>query len=313
MHILGKILIWLVVLAAGAATYLTTRVLDIRNSWKTTLTQLETANQQDAETIAQKKRELKALQDQYARTTLGWGTYWNQRSGGQNQITGGVLPIGIGTDDGFGTRGNQPLPQGAELPTVHAFRPLQDGSYMYVGEFQAVAINPQSAQVKALWNIRGNETDSWAFSDQWRFRTAVPPKAVTQLVSLHASLTSLDELLADKTRFVAAQTRLLEVADEQLKYRIEELVGGDVAAPVDPNALAEGEKPEYSHGLLAALAYEEEQRNAALLSVDQMRRRLKTSFETLQELVKQNNLLARTLPQPEPAAESTSPVSVNSN
>jgi hypothetical protein len=284
MHTLGKVLVWLVVLGWIGALALTVKMLDVRNSWTQKLDGLKARNVQNAEQIAQKQAELDNLRSELAQTMLGWDKAWSNIPVIPNQD--GTLTAQIGTNDGFG------LPATAEPPVAYLFvtNPA-DGTSQYVGSFQAAAVRENQAAFRPTFRIRGNEPQQWQASGNWRVRAMIPPGFMERFSDLHGSLTLGDQALAGKQQHLQIQQELVEVSKQHLTHRQEELLGYKTPPP-GADRLSE----EWTVGLVAAIANEEDRRNEELTELDRLRREVKDAFAQRRTLIEQNAALVRSLP-----------------
>ena len=287
MHTLGKVLVWLVVIGWVAALAMTVKMLDVRNSWTQKLDDLKTRNQQNAAQIAEKQSEFDDLRAQLAQTMLGWDKAWSNIPVIPNQD--GTLTAQIGTNDGYG------LPATPEKPAAYLFvtNPA-DGTSQYVGSFQAAAVRENQTAFQPTFRIRGNEPQQWPASGNWRVRAMVPPTFVERFSDLHGALTLGDQALANKQQHLQIQQELVEVSKKHLTHRQEELLGYKTPPP-GADQLPE----EWTVGLAAAVANEEERRNEELTELDRLRREVKDAYARLGTLIRQNTELVRSLPGPD--------------
>lgn len=180
MHILGKILVWMLVLAAGASAALLSRQLQIRNSYAKKLrlrrnVDLQKANPSDLslreqvaknrEVIASKKAEIDRLEADLDQALIGWQKMWDNRQARARRDANGRQTLGIdaGTDEGLGAEVNDPKAnlKVRKNTVFHVFRrlnPAQPDS-VYVGRFKLDPTNQQSigpAGVTAYpdWDLR---------------------------------------------------------------------------------------------------------------------------------------------------------------
>lgn len=279
MHTLGKVFTWLTVVLAIGAIVLSLRLLDVRNSWTKQASELKQANEANAQNIAEQGRRLRNLRAELHRTTLIWGRFWNGQAGVLDR-NAGTLQVRVGTNQGVG------VPDRGEPPTLHAFRPTQDGGVMYVGEFRVATLRENESALQPIWRVRAGETQTWQ-PGTWRFREAIPPDHQTRFLNLRTELTVADELFAAKQDYLRAQEDLIRSANEHLRYRRQELIGD----PNDPK----------NKGLNGEVAAEEEARNKALADVDDLRRIRENALQRIKELIATNKELADRLPGPKPA------------
>ena len=297
MHVLGKVFTWMIVVLALVAMVLTAKMHGVRNSYHEQVEDLKEQNERNATALAQRRRDLQDLRGELHRTLLGWDRYWNNVEAGKlRPMEGTISTENLGTDQGLGLP-KRPNPQDPEPPVVHAFRPTDDGSYVYVGPFQTTStLRENVAVLKSAWGVRGQEADSWNKAGTWRFWALVPSPYTTRFSDLQKQLTVADESLLSAGKNLDLQNQLAAAAGRDLKFRLGQLLRAPNVQP--------GEKdPEL--GLIKAIEYEVEERDERLMEVDQLRRELKDATETRDELNQENNRLADSLPKPKPALTPT--------
>jgi hypothetical protein len=287
MHILGKILAIFVVLAAVGAAMITSKLVVVRNSWT-------------AKNFAAKKKyletkpkvdELEARVDQSRSEAVRkrdlWGTYWNNVQTAKAAADGSVQ-VNVGAESGW-------------YPNLllHGFEVAADGASIYRGSFLAADVRNGGSLLKPNWRVSPEELNTWQFNQPWRWRNTIPSGQSENIDRQLLSILKYEETLGDRRRTLATQSGLLDQANENLKRREDELVGGDTLEKSELVA------PEFREGLVAALEQAEEQRNLILEKIDHLRREIREIQRQIEELVKDNNELVGQLPQPEPDAKVT--------
>jgi hypothetical protein len=297
MNIWGKVLLGLVILGAGAATALTARMVEVRNSWLKQNQNLREANIENVKQIASKEAELEKVRNDLKVALLNWGTpvtgFPIQPGAGAGAIN---LQVGMRNNIISGEARQMPDGSAGQNPLLHAFRPADDGNgYAYVGPLRPQSITDTNTTAVPVWTVRSGEADPWnAQTQQWRVWPRVPPGAVTQFMDLQARLIKADESLASKDKYLEIQQALLDEAKKQNQVRRQELLGPE-NPPESPEPL---DGMEYTHGLLAAMEAEEEARNVLLAEIDRLRRELKASYARLNGLRDDNLKKVQQLPQP---------------
>src|SRR5687768_12117138 len=126
MHALGHVLIWLIALGALAATALTAKTYDVRNSWIKKVDQLKQDVAKNEPIIAEKKARLDALQDELDRTILGWGRPFVNVQGQLGQSFQLTLqdPLLMSWLASLGQTAQ-------ESQVIYVFQPQPDGSSLY--------------------------------------------------------------------------------------------------------------------------------------------------------------------------------------
>ena len=297
MHTFGKVLVWCVVIGWLAALALTAKTLHVRNSWTEKHDKLKANNVQNAEQIAKLQAEADRLRSDLANTMLGWDKAWSNIPVQPNGD--GTLAAQIGTNLGYG------LPATPEKPMAYLFvaNPA-DGTSTYIGAFQAAAVRENQAAFAPVFRLRGNEQQSWPASANWRVRTMIPPNLVERFSDLHTSFVLADQALASRQQHLQIQQELVQVSQQHLKQRMDELQGYETPPP-GADRLSE----EWTIGLIAAIGNEEERRNEELGELDRLRREVKNAYMQQDQLIKDNTALVRSLPGPDFADDQ--PVAAN--
>ena len=135
MHVLGKVFIWLVVLGTLGATVLTSKMLQVRNSWTKKYEDLNGngssekigAYKENAIEKSKKTRKRNQIRDELVRVERGWGRYWNNLNAERSPLKPEALAFrDIGTNQGF-----------VIGSVVYVLQPNPDGSsYTYVGLYE---------------------------------------------------------------------------------------------------------------------------------------------------------------------------------
>lgn len=281
MHVLGKVGVWLVVIAAAASTLLTAKLIQVRNSW----TKRSVENQKTMQTLRPKIAELKdqvaQLEAEYFRAKELWGYAWNNVPTQVLRPTEGVLTINIGTNNGV-----------REKQYLYGFELLPDGTSVYRGDFTVVTARDVQAQVQPNWRVRPEDVQTWQPAANWRWRNLIPPGSQPTYDQQILAIAKSDDLLTLRREKLAAEVTAEAKAQEALKLRESELVGGEELSK-DP-----AEAVENREGLVAAVVQVEEERNDVLRQVDELRRRLRLVQQKIEEQRALNLELAGQLPQP---------------
>ena len=293
MHISGKIFLFLAIVGGFASAAFTAQMITVRNSWTMKNDGLRQKNVENAKAIVTKEAELAKLRDELQIVLMNWGTPITGFNVTKADAASVSLPIGMRN----GIVGGQNRDGGVN-PLLQAFRPSADGKgYVWVGPLHVQSVTDTNAELVPTWTVRSGEAAPWnAQNQRWRVWQRVPGGNVTRFTDLQQALIIADERFTAKTGFLAVQQNLFDDANTQHQKRLQELQGPD-------NAPAPGAKLvglEFTHGLLAAIAGEEEARNSLLAEIDGLRRDAKAAFATLQETTDDNSELIKQLP---PAAE----------
>jgi len=286
MHILGKILTWTLFVVAGTSTVLMARQLQIRNSYTDKLDDLKRDNRKNAQIIEEKEEELRRLNVEYERIMAEQQSYWDNRTGLINPAAG-TIGLGVGRRDGVGRideNANPPVKVRRREQLHLFFRPdRNDPQTVYVGPFR-LSTNPaeigdRSVTVYPAWNLRPGELQRWegqAGGNVWRVRSTVPSRYPSAFKDKYLLLESIERELASVADQKVRATKQKESAEaEVIRYR--KRITGDAD----------------NVGLVARLQKAEEDRNAVLVVVDGLRRRLKQMVDRRKMLEQENRRLVQ--------------------
>jgi hypothetical protein len=269
MHIAGKLLILLTLGLSLGAFYMGAKLIDRRGKW---LKDVEQAKQEDAaaaDALAKAQLDHKTASGDLEREMLRWDHYWSEIPGGyvaqQN-----MLIANAGTADGVEPNS-----------IVHAFQLGPKGVPSYVGPFTVAEVQAKQASLKPAFRVREEDLAKWQ-ANSWRFRTMIPSSFTSRITDLETQLVKADELLTKQNGNLESQKKLIDEAKHQHDDRIGELLGNKANAA--------------QPGLVADIARAEDQRNASLAEVDRLRREIRTTLQHVEQLIQENNNLARTLP-----------------
>ncbi len=288
MHIMGKVGVWLVVIAAAASTVLTAKLVQVRNSWTKKSVGFQKQYLELQPKIAELKEQQVQLEAEYFRSKELWGRYWNKVPTQLQRPAEGVMVANIGANDGV-----------RDKHSLYGFEILQDGTAVYRGDFTVVAVQDAQCQLQPNWRVRPEDVQTWAPNANWRWRNLVPPGYQTTYDQQILAIAKSDDTLALRKEKLVAETALEVKAQGQLKLREAELVGGDQLSK-DP-----AEAVENREGLVAAVELTEEERNQMLRKVDELRRRLRIVQQGIDQRKADNVELTRKLPQPATSVGST--------
>lgn len=278
MHTVGKVLIWLVVLAAGAGTVLTAKLIQVRNSHTRKAEKLDADFARVSNQLGKAEAELNSLKAELARELLNW-----DRAPLQGETT--VIDprqgrIAVRLERSSGLKVNQWL---------YGFEINPEGKPVYRGAFEITQVADDQVALVPTFRLRAEDIASLK-SGNWRWRTLIPAAFPARHSDLQLQLVKNDELLVDRTANVTEQQKLLKEATAQLTRRREEIVGG-------PSLPKEDFRPtEEKAGLVAALQEVEEMRNQLLIDVDQLRQQLRQVSSELGKTQEENVSLVNRLP-----------------
>lgn len=276
MHVLGHVFIWLIALGALAATVLTTKTYDVRNSWIKKVDQLKQDTAKNEPILAEKEARLRALQEELGRTILGWGRPFPNVDGQLNnnfQFTS--------QDPGL-VNWLAALDQAQQASqVVYVFQPQPDGSSLYIGSFQLGGAVQQggAALFNPTWTPRGEDFAAIQNPDgPFRVRPMVPAHFPSKYASIRGEMSITERFLADKQHDLAEQK--LREADAK-------------AIRDQRNTQLQG--PE---GVVSQLKTAEDARNVELDELDHWRRKNDDARQTIESLMKENRDMEQQLKQP---------------
>jgi hypothetical protein len=276
MHVLGHVFIWLIAVGALAATVLSAKTYDVRNSWIKKVDQLKQDVEKNKPIIDEKVARLAALKQEMNKYTRGWGRPYLNVNGQLGQS----FQLSLSDPALMGWLGS--LDQAAQAAQViYVFQPQPDGSSLYVGSFQlagAVAAGATDGTFTPTWTPRNEDFIQELVQNPngpFRVRPMVPALAM--------ALT--DRLLADKQDDLKEQ--LMREADAKAvrDKRNEQLQGQD--------------------GLVSQLKTAEDARNKELEELDYWRREVDDARREIETLLNESREMEKQL---EPPSEGTPPV-----
>ena len=278
MHTLGKVLAFLVIVAAIVAGIFTSKLITVRNSWtQKTLTSKTKAAQSQTQ-IEELEAKVARLKAELFRSQDLWGGFWNGiQTNIANDQDGSVL-VNIGATSGI----RQNL-------VLHGFETTADGGTIYRGSFTPVEVRDANTTLKPNWRVTPQEVATWV-PGLWRWRNAIPPGYSDNIDQQLLTLTKEVETLGDRQRTLGGQKVLLDEANQNLKIREAELVGGDLLNKSQTTA------PEFRDGLVATVEADEEKRNLELKKVDELRRKIRQTQARIEQLQTENDELVQKLP-----------------
>ncbi len=279
MHTMGKVGVWLVVVAAVASTMLTSKLIQVRNGWTKKAFVAREEYRALVPKLAELQEQLDALEGDRFRAIELWG---NSSPPVQTTVQAqGALVVDLGTNSGI-----------TDKKVIYGFEVLPDNSVVYRGDFTVATARDVQSQLTPNWKVRNQDGATWQ-SSKWRWRNQLPSAYQQNFDKQILLLSQREDDLAVWRRSQDVQTKLVAQASEQLKLREAELVGGEQLSKNAADAV------EHREGLVAAVEQVEEVRNQVLTKVDDLRRKLRTVQREVDRLKALNVELTDKLPQPE--------------
>ena len=291
MHTSGKVLAFLVVLLAITASVLTAKLVQVRNSWTAKSVASKNKFNDLNPKVAALQTQIDSLNNEIFRSRELWGIVPLTAPTNVFNPNDGTVQVGFGSDAGL-----------RDKLLMHGFEIAADGTSIYRGSFLPVEIQNIGATLKPNWRATPEEIRTWQ-PGNWRWRNLVPPGYVDNFDKQLTAILKYEETLNDRIRTLNGQKKLLAEANAKLKLREAELVGGDELTKVDTV------DPEFRDGLVAAMAAAEEDRNQTLLTIDKLRREVRSVQADIEQMLSDNLELTNRLPQ----SGTTNPLSVKKN
>ncbi len=269
MTTIGKICLWLNVLGlAVIALWLLPSVGKRHNDVSTELRASETALESAEQAHRKMSQDLAEQRGQLARQQIGWDKSWTIEPGANEGVDiqdGRLIVNGLGRETGLEPVLDEAGQEAA--PSVHVFKSMQEQGLFYVGEFQADQLDATVTVLVPIWQVTQDEVDVWVEGMElpWRFRSLVPAGR-----RLH-----IDQLRVQQQRLV--ETYLATDANVRQAEKLLEQ-GNPEAEPV-------AGRPEYSDGLIRAIASEEERRNDLQVTIDRLRRLIQEASQERAERI----------------------------
>jgi hypothetical protein len=270
MHIVGKILILVLMVSAGFGFIIAARLVNTRGDWMKQIQAAKTRNEKSAQDLAAAQQSFEEARAHLEREMLRWDQYFSPVNGVFDSASKAIIANAGKT---IGIRPNLEL---------YAFQLGNGGSSTFVGSFSAAEVRDNESALKSTFPVRAADIPEWN-GQSWRFRTVIPSAFVSRIAGLQSELGIADELLKKQENNLATQTELAKTAREQRDGRIAELLG----------AAGDGGQ---AAGLVAEINQADDQRNASLLRVDDLRRKIKEAEGHVTTLIQENSKLATLLP-----------------
>lgn len=282
MHLLGKILAGLFIFIAMGATFMTAKVLQVRNEWMKRVETSKTNYQKELPRAPLLRQQLSDLERQENRLVYDWGKTWENLQAGAGAAGAGSIIL-AGIDATTGVKQDQ---------VIQLFQPDGKGGTTYVGPFKVTVLGQGQIGLQANWLFRNGEPTTWQFGAGWRARAQVPASDSQNFIRYQYELLQRDIDMAQATRDRDGALNVdRKYAQDHLDFRISEL-HGDLAL-----ADKKGELPDYLvDGLVQAIEDREEVRNAETLKVDELRHELKKVYDEVKALQLRNEALMKSLP-----------------
>lgn len=282
MHNLGKVLAFLVVVAAIIAALFTAKLIQIRNSYTLKANTAKNKFLDLQPKIEALQAKIDSVRAEIFRSQELWGTAIpNVQSNIANKAEG-TVHIGIGTDGGI--RPNMLL---------HGFQMVPEAGVIYRGSFLVADAQKNESLLKPNFRVTPDDVKTWD-SGVWRWRNALPSGYQETFDRQMLAILKDEETLRARAMTLEGQKELLKKSMASLKQRETELIGGEGMAK------SESVGSEFREGLVAAIEKIEEDRNEILLKVDELRRAVRNVNADIERLHSENTDLVDKLPRATP-------------
>jgi hypothetical protein len=267
MHIVGKILVVMLAVSAAVGFVMGARLVNKRGDWMSQLQKAKEGDEKSAQNLTAAREAFEGARADLEREMLRWDRFVNVK-GTFDAPSSAILA------NGGRTIGIQPEME------LYAFQLGNNGSSTYMGSFNAAEVQANESGLKATFPVRPQDVPNWN-GQEFRLRTLIPSAFVSRIAGLQRELIEHDELLRKQEKNLTTQGQLAAAAKEQRDTRIAELLGG--AAVSGP-------------GLVADINQADDERNASLMRVDELRRKISKAEAQVKSLIQENNTLAAMLP-----------------
>ncbi|QDT37841.1 hypothetical protein [Stratiformator vulcanicus] len=285
MHVLGKVMLGIAFCLGVAAVLLTSKLINVRNSWMSQVKQAEQSISGLEEQVAKQERAVRDLETKFARFQLNWSDPHISPATNVEQPTG-LVTAQLGQDQGFGVGTGR----GGPNPTYEAFAVGADGSSEYIGKFELVVANASVSRFRPTFTALPEEIQSWP-QGEWRFWQTTPYAPPARVDKLRDRIAER----ADDNRALQEQVAQAEVevaqANDHLDYLEKRLTG-------NPGAQRIERTPEFADGLIATIFAEEEARDSAAEQLAGLRLSVHNAYNQLLAIIEENRDLTTQLPQP---------------
>ncbi|HET6323543.1 MAG TPA: hypothetical protein VFG04_02490 [Planctomycetaceae bacterium] len=268
MHIVGKILIGLLAIAAAFGFIIAARLVNTRGDWMKQVQAAKANDEKSAQGLIEARQAFEESRADLEREMLRWDRYFSPVKGAFDATTNAIIA------SAGKTAGIQPNKE------LYAFQIGDNGSTTYVGSFNAAEVQANESGLKATFPVRAQDVATWN-GQNFRLRTVIPSAFVSQFADLQSKLVTQDELLKKQEKNLLTQGELSAAAREQREARVAELLGGGEAKAA---------------GLVAEINRADDDRNASLARVDELRRKIREAKIQVTSLIQTNNELAASLP-----------------
>ena len=270
----GIWLVILVILLAGGAMIMASKLTVVRSSWQKKTADGKAKVLELRKKAGEAQKLVDSARSDLQQTIFGWDHTWmtqvTQR-GGQP----GAINVGLGI-----TQGLQPNKE------VYVFQPSPDGvGTSYVGPFKVGVPQEANATLTPNWRLQPDEDKTWRFGPNWRIRSSIPRQHRTQFTDYETMMLKHDEMLAEKQEHLELQKKAKTKAEEHLSLRMKELNG-------DTDQKNQSLDKFLLEGYHKAVADLEIARNAVQAAVDELRRQIKRTHDEIERLTEENGQLA---------------------
>ena len=278
-----------VAVAAIAAIFLTTMLLDARSEWLKRVTDREEQIKQIEEDLRKKKLVVSDLENQVNRHMINWGRAWELTPQDIQLLDAeqGVIMLAAGSNLGLAVREAN---SGAALPTLHVFGTAEDGTSAYIGAFRVTQVQQDQVAAQMVRKPYPGEIEQWQANGGLRVWNSVPGNWQSLHALYQSQIAEALQDVQDEQGRLTTQADLKAKSEEQLARRMGELEGNEQAV--------DGASEDVINGLVQTLRSEEAERDDQLHELDELRHEYHAKYNELVDLLEQNRNLEQQLPQP---------------
>ena len=271
----GIWLVILVILLAGGAMILASKLTVVRSSWQKKTADGKAKVLELRKKSAEAQKLVDTARSDLQQTIFGWDRYWMAPQVTQGRGQPGTINVALGTTQGLSAN-----------TVVYVFQPSPDGAgTSYVGPFKVSAVQEANAALTPNWRLQPDEDKAWRYGPNWRIRSNIPRQHRTQFADFEKMMLTKDELLAAQKEHLELQQKAKEKAELHLLLRMKELNG-------DPDQKNESLDKFLLEGYHKAVADLEIARNKVQAAVDDLRRHIKRTRDEIERLTQENGQLA---------------------
>lgn len=275
MHVMGKVFVGLIIVAAAAGAYLTLDLNKKQEVWMKDIVALKKRREENDDKLRKARVEHDLVEGDVNRLMALWGHEWTAPESGP--LPGGEVDIRVAVGNAQGLAAHEKATD-KPGPVVYLFGDGDKEASRYLGDFQIKISNPNESGMKLTREPFGGEAESWP-TGVYRVRESIPyawKEIFSQLQTLQ-TLAMQNEV--DEQAKLEIQEKHIVDSQKAEQLRMAELKGDEAN---------EKASQEVKLGLVESIRRGEVQRNKILKDVDTLRRSISDSFAELEEVLDRN-------------------------